>query len=60
MDQVRERLRCLHYSLSTEKTYSYWLRFFLHWSAKGGELRHPRNMGAAVALPAFLDALLAS
>jgi uncharacterized protein YfbU (UPF0304 family) len=45
MDQVRERLRYLHYSLSTEKTYLYWIRFFIHWSAKGGEMRHPRNMG---------------
>lgn len=26
-DQVRERVRYLHYSLSTEKTYLYWIRF---------------------------------
>ena len=26
MDQVRERIRYLHYSLSTEKTNLYWIR----------------------------------
>lgn len=56
MDQVRERLRYLHYSLSTEKTYLYWILFFIHWSAKGGEMRHPRNMGAAE-VEAFLTTL---
>ena len=29
LDQVRERIRYLHYSLSTEKTYLYWIRFFI-------------------------------
>jgi integron integrase len=56
MDQVRERLRYLHYSLSTEKTYLYWIRFFIHWSAKGAEMRHPHNMGAAE-IEAFLTML---
>jgi len=43
LDQVRERIRCLHYSFSTEKLYVYWVRFFhpLAWfeaSARhGGE-----------------------
>jgi len=27
LDQVRERIRYLHYSLKTEKAYSYWVRF---------------------------------
>lgn len=27
LDQVRERVRYLHYSLKTEKAYLYWLRF---------------------------------
>ena len=27
LDQVRERFRYVHYSLSTEKTYLYWVRF---------------------------------
>jgi integron integrase len=47
MDQVRERIRYLHYSLSTEKTYLYWVRFFIRWQAKGGPMRHPRDLGAA-------------
>lgn len=43
LDQVRERIRVKHYSLSTEKTYIYWIRFFIRWSG----MRHPRDMGAA-------------
>ena len=27
LDQLRERLRYLHYSLQTEKAYPYWVRF---------------------------------
>ncbi len=41
LDQVRERARYLHYSLSTEKAYLYWVRFFVRWHG----LRHPRDMG---------------
>ena len=29
MDQVCERVRFLHYSLSTEKVYLYWVRFYI-------------------------------
>ena len=28
LDQVRERLRYGHYSLSTERSYVYWVRWF--------------------------------
>ncbi|MBU0590057.1 MAG: integron integrase [Gammaproteobacteria bacterium] len=42
LDQVRERIRYLHYSLSTEKTYLYWIRFYIRWHG----LKHPRDMGA--------------
>ena len=42
LDQVRERIRYLHYSLSTEKLYVYWVRFFIRWHG----LKHPRDMGA--------------
>ena len=52
LDQVRERIRYLHYSLSTEKVYLYWVRFFVRWSG----LRHPREMGA-VEVEAFLNML---
>ena len=42
LDQVRERIRYCHYSLRTEQTYVYWIRFFIRFSG----LRHPRAMGA--------------
>jgi integrase len=44
LDQVRERIRYLHYSLSTEKTYLYWVKFFIRWHGRGGTMRHPRDM----------------
>jgi len=52
LDQVRERIRYLHYSLSTEKVYLYWIRFFIRWHG----LRHPRDMGARQ-VEAFLTML---
>jgi len=52
LDQARERVRYLHYSLSTEKVYLYWMRFFIRWSG----LRHPRDMGA-IEVEAFLTML---
>ena len=45
LDQVRERIRYLHYSLSTEKVYLYWVKFFIRWHGRGGPMRHPRDMG---------------
>jgi integron integrase len=42
LDQVRERLRYGHYSLSTERSYVYWVRWFVRFHG----LRHPRDMGA--------------
>jgi uncharacterized protein YfbU (UPF0304 family) len=56
LDQVRERVRCLHYSLSTEKVYLYWVRFFIRWHGRGGQMKHPRAMGAAE-VEAFLSML---
>jgi integron integrase len=52
LDQVKERARYLHYSLSTEKVYVYWVRFFIRWHG----LRHPRDMGARE-VEAFLTML---
>ena len=47
LDQVRERVRYMHYSLKTEKAYLYWARFFVRWSAtQPGGMRHPQDMGA--------------
>lgn len=56
LDQVRERIRYMHYSLSTEKTYLYWVRFFVRWAGRGGNMRHPRDMGATE-VEAFLSML---
>jgi len=54
LHQLRERARYLHYSLSTEKAYVYWVRFFIRWSG----MRHPRDMGSAE-VEAFLTMLAA-
>ncbi len=42
LEQVRERVRYLHYSMRTEEAYLYWIRFFIRWAG----VRHPRDMGA--------------
>ena len=42
-NQVRERICILHYSRSTEKTYLYWIKFFILHHHK----RHPKDMGAS-------------
>lgn len=36
LDQMRERLRYMHYSLRTEQTYLFWVRWFIRFSG----LRH--------------------
>ncbi|MDR3386715.1 MAG: integron integrase [Rudaea sp.] len=41
LDQVRERLRYHHYSLSTERLYIMWIRTYIRFHG----LRHPREMG---------------
>ena len=46
LDQVRERIRYLHYSLATEKIYLYWVRFFVLWRGRTARMTHPRDMGA--------------
>ncbi len=56
LDQVRERIRYLHYSLSTEKTYLYWVRFFILWHGRNHKMTHPRDMGAKE-VEAFLTML---
>ncbi|MGZ3240607.1 MAG: integron integrase [Burkholderiaceae bacterium] len=42
LDQLRERIRYLHYSLRTEEAYVYWVRFFIRFH----HVRHPAEMGA--------------
>ncbi len=56
LDQVRERIRYLHYSLSTEKVYLYWVKFFVRWHGRSGLMRHPREMGVRE-VEAFLTML---
>lgn len=43
LDQVRDKIRFKHYSLSTEDTYVSWIKQFILFNAK----RHPTEMGAA-------------
>lgn len=56
LDQLREVLRYKHYSLRTEQAYLYWVRFFVRWHGRDGQMRHPRDMGAPE-LRAFLGML---
>lgn len=58
LDQLRERIRYMHYSLSTEQVYVYWVRFFIRCSARSGQMRHPRDLGAPD-VEAFLSMLAA-
>jgi Phage integrase, N-terminal SAM-like domain len=41
LDQVRARVRYLHYSLRTEQAYVHWVRAFVRFHG----LRHPRALG---------------
>ncbi|WP_439711784.1 phage integrase N-terminal SAM-like domain-containing protein [Acidithiobacillus ferrianus] len=43
LDQVRARIRVMHYSIRTEEAYTDWARRFILFHHK----RHPKNMGAA-------------
>lgn len=40
-DQVRAVIRVNHYSIRTEQTYWYWIRYFIRFH----KMRHPRDMG---------------
>ena len=53
LEQLRERIRYLHYSLRTEEVRVYWASTFVHWHG----LRHPGEMGKAE-IEAFLIALV--
>lgn len=52
LDQLRERIRYLHYSIRTEKAYVYRARFIIRWHG----IRHPREMGG-MEVEAFLSHL---
>jgi hypothetical protein len=53
IDQVRERIRFLHYSRRTEDAYVHWVRSFVRFSG----LRHPRDLGG-LEVEAFLGWLV--
>jgi integron integrase len=55
LDQVREKLRTLHYSPRTEDAYVAWIKRYIWFHGK----RHPREMGAAE-VEAFLSYLATS
>ncbi|MDD2725497.1 MAG: integron integrase [Methylovulum sp.] len=42
LDQVRDRIRVKHYSISTEKLYVHWIKRFILFHGK----RHPAEMGS--------------
>lgn len=50
LDQLRERIRYLHYSIRTEDSYVYWVRAFIRFHG----LRHPATMGGTE-VEAFLS-----
>ena len=50
IDRFREAIRSRHFSRRTEKTYWYWVRYFIYFHGK----RHPADMGAGE-VSAFLS-----
>ncbi len=42
LDQLRERIRYVHYSLRTEQAYVHWVRAFVRFHG----MKHPQTMGA--------------
>jgi integron integrase len=50
LDQLRERIRYMHYSIRTEETYVYWVRLFIRFHG----CRHPSSLGGAE-VEAFLS-----
>ena len=43
LDQLRERIRYLHYSLRTEQAYVHWVRAFIRFHG----VRHPATLGSS-------------
>ena len=44
LDVVRDKIRMKHYSVSTERTYAYWIRYFILFTTK----RHPIEMACPI------------
>lgn len=43
LEQVRNAIRIRHYSIRTEQSYCYWIRYFIRFH----KLRHPNQLGGA-------------
>lgn len=43
LDQLREVLRYRHYSLRTEEAYLYWVKFFVRWHGRNGQVCGSKN-----------------
>jgi len=43
LDQLRERIRYMHYNIRTEQTYVHWVRAYIHFHG----LQHPATLGGA-------------
>jgi site-specific recombinase XerD len=43
LDQLRQQIRYMHYSLATERAYAHWVRAFVRYHG----LRHPLELGGA-------------
>lgn len=41
LDQFRDKMRSLHYSLATEKAYRHWIVEFLRFHRDGNEWKYP-------------------
>jgi integron integrase len=52
LELVRKQIRVRHYSIRTEKSYLYWIKFFINFNKK----RHPKDMGGTE-VAAFLSYL---
>jgi integrase len=50
LDQLREQIRYLHYSLRTEEAYVYWVKKFIYFH----QLKHPRDMGQVEAFLTYM------
>ncbi len=48
LDQLRERIRYLHYSLRTEQAYVNWVRAFIRFHG----VRHPATLGSSAKIGA--------
>jgi integron integrase len=56
LDQVRAKLRLLHYSWDTEQSYVRWIERFIIFHKRGEQWQHPKDMGTPQ-IEAFLSHL---